>query len=175
MRYEGFADPQVLLSLLIDNAFLIVLGVGMTFVILTGGIDLSVGSVVALSTMIAAKTLEMGWSPYLSIAAVLLTGTFLGLLMGLLIHYFDIQPFIATLAGLFLARGLTYLISVESISIKDPTFTELAFRRSTSATTTSAGPRSSRCWSSRWRPTSWPAPASAAPSTPSAAARARRC
>ena len=127
VRYEGFSDPQVLLSLLIDNAFLIVLGVGMTFVILTGGIDLSVGSVVALSTMIAAKTLELGWSPYLSIVTVLVTGTVLGLLMGLLIHYFDIQPFIATLAGLFLARGLTYLISVESISIKDPTFTELAF------------------------------------------------
>ena len=119
MRYDGLGDPQVLISLLIDNAFLIVLGVGMTFVILTGGIDLSVGSVVALSTMIAAKTLQMGWSPYLSIAAVLVTGTVLGLLMGLLIHYFDIQPFIATLAGLFLARGLTYLISVESISISD--------------------------------------------------------
>ena len=128
MRYEGLGDPQVLLSLLIDNAFLIVLGVGMTFVILTGGIDLSVGSVVALSTMIAARTLQLGWSPYLSIVAVLVTGTILGLLMGLLVHYFDIQPFIATLAGLFLARGLTYLISVESISIKDPTFTDLAFR-----------------------------------------------
>ncbi|MGF9754357.1 galactofuranose ABC transporter, permease protein YjfF [Microvirga sp. 0TCS3.31] len=128
IRYDGLTDPQVLISLLIDNAFLIVLAVGMTFVILTGGIDLSVGSVVALSTMIAAKTLDMGWSPYLSIASVLATGTLLGLLMGLLIHYFDIQPFIATLAGLFLARGLTYLISVESISIKDSTFTELAFR-----------------------------------------------
>jgi simple sugar transport system permease protein len=127
-RYPGFGDPQVLLSLLIDNAFLIVLAVGMTFVILTGGIDLSVGSVVALSTMIAAKTLQMGWPPYLSMAAVLATGTLLGLLMGLLIHYFDIQPFIATLAGLFLARGLTYLISVESISISDETFTKLAFR-----------------------------------------------
>ena len=53
----------MLLSLLIDNSFLIVLGVGMTFVILTGGIDLSVGSVVTMSTMIAAKTLQMGWSP----------------------------------------------------------------------------------------------------------------
>jgi simple sugar transport system permease protein len=127
-RYEGVGDPQVLLSLLIDNAFLIVLAVGMTFVILTGGIDLSVGSVVALSTMIAAKTLQMGWPPYLSIAAVLATGTLLGLLMGLLIHYLDIQPFIATLAGLFLARGLTYLISVKSISISDETFTELAFK-----------------------------------------------
>ena len=128
LRYEGFSDPQVLLSLLIDNAFLIVLAVGMTFVILTGGIDLSVGSVVALSTMVAAKTLQLGWDPYLSMAAVLATGTLLGLLMGLLIHYFDIQPFIATLAGLFLARGITYLISVESISINDPTFTALAFK-----------------------------------------------
>ncbi|HXH79740.1 galactofuranose ABC transporter, permease protein YjfF [Nocardioides sp.] len=127
LRYDGFADPQVLLSLLIDNAFLIVLAVGMTFVILTGGIDLSVGSVVALSTMVAAKTLQLGWDPYLSMVAVLLTGTLLGLLMGLLIHYFDIQPFIATLAGLFLARGITYLISVESISINDPTFTALAY------------------------------------------------
>lgn len=128
VRYEGFADPQVFLNLFLDNAFLIVLAVGMTFVILTGGIDLSVGSVVALSTMIAAKTLEMGWNPYLSMAAVLLTGTLLGLLMGLLIHYLDIQPFIATLAGLFLARGLTYLISVEAIPIRDDTFSDLGFR-----------------------------------------------
>jgi len=127
IRYEGFTDPQVFLSLLLDNSFLIVLAVGMTFVILSGGIDLSVGSVVALSTMIAAKTLEMGWSPYLSMATVLLVGTLLGTLMGLLIHYLDIQPFIATLAGLFLARGLTYLISTESIPITDETFTELAF------------------------------------------------
>ncbi|WP_183098553.1 galactofuranose ABC transporter, permease protein YjfF [Nocardioides pelophilus] len=127
IRYEGFTDPQVFLSLLLDNSFLIVLAVGMTFVILSGGIDLSVGSVVALSTMIAAKTLEMGWSPYLSMVTVLVVGTLLGTLMGLLIHYLDIQPFIATLAGLFLARGLTYLISTESIPITDATFTELAF------------------------------------------------
>jgi simple sugar transport system permease protein len=84
---------------LIDNAFLIVLAVGMTFVILTGGIDLSVGSVVALSTMIAAKTCSRAGRRTSSMAAVLATGTLLGLLMGLLIHYFDIQPFIATLRG----------------------------------------------------------------------------
>lgn len=128
LRYEGFADPQVFLSLLLDNSFLIVLAVGMTFVILAGGIDLSVGSVVALSTMIAAKTLQLGWSPYLSIVTVLAVATLLGTLMGLLIHYFEIQPFVATLAGLFLARGLTYLISVESIPITDATFSELAFK-----------------------------------------------
>jgi ribose/xylose/arabinose/galactoside ABC-type transport system permease subunit len=126
VRYEGFASPQVVLNLLVDNAFLIVLAVGMTFVILTGGIDLSVGSVVALSTMVAARTLEAGWSPGLSMAAVLLVGTTLGLLMGLVIHYFDIQPFIATLAGMFLARGLCYLISIESIPIRNASFIDLA-------------------------------------------------
>ncbi len=123
-RYDGFADPQVFLNLLLDNSFLVLLAVGMTFVILTGGIDLSVGSVVALSGTIAATTLEAGWSPYLMVVAVLATGTTLGLLMGLLIHYFDIQPFIATLAGLFLARGISYLITTESIPIRDETITD---------------------------------------------------
>jgi simple sugar transport system permease protein len=58
---------------------------------------------------------------------VLLSGTLLGTAMGLLIHYFDIQPFIATLAGMFLARGLCYLISVDSIPIKNETFSSIAF------------------------------------------------
>ncbi|MFE3998888.1 galactofuranose ABC transporter, permease protein YjfF [Nocardioides sp. YIM B13467] len=127
IRYEGFADPQVFLTLLLDNAFLIVLAVGMTFVILTGGIDLSVGSNVALSTLIAARTLELGLPVVAVIVIVLLSGTLLGTAMGLLIHYFDIQPFIATLAGMFLARGLCYLISVDSIPIKDETFSAIAF------------------------------------------------
>ncbi|MGW5879949.1 galactofuranose ABC transporter, permease protein YjfF [Nocardiopsis terrae] len=122
LRYEGFASPQVLTNLFVDNAFLIVLAVGMTFVILTGGIDLSVGAVAALSTMIAAATLEAGWPPLVSVAAVLLMGTCLGSLMGLVIHHFEVQPFIVTLAGMFLARGLCFLISVESVSITDPAF-----------------------------------------------------
>lgn len=126
VRYEGFASSQVVLNLFVDNAFLIVLAVGMTFVILTGGIDLSVGSVVALSTMITAWTLREGWPPVAAVAAVLVVSTGLGLLMGLVIHYFDIQPFIATLAGMFLARGLCYLISIESIPIRDRTFFDLS-------------------------------------------------
>ncbi len=126
IRYEGFSSAQTILSVLVDNSFLIVLAVGMTFVILTGGIDLSVGSVVALSTMIAAAMLRAGWSAPLVIVAVLLTGSILGLLMGLVIHYFEIQPFIVTLAGMFLARGLCYVISVDSIPIKDETFTSFA-------------------------------------------------
>lgn len=119
-RY-GFASPdQVFLNLFVDNSYLIVLAVGMTFVILTGGIDLSVGSVVALSTVILAKTLQSGWPAPVAIITVLLVGPLLGLLMGAMIEFFDVQPFIVTLAGMFLARGLCYVISVETLPIKDP-------------------------------------------------------
>ena len=126
VRYEGFASGQVVANLFIDNAHLIVVAVGMSFVILTGGIDLSVGSVVALSTMIAAATLRAGWPAWLVVIAVLATGAVLGLGMGVMIHRFGVQPFIATLAGMFLARGLCFVISVESISIKENTFRDIA-------------------------------------------------
>ena len=128
-RYRNFAAPQNVANLFVDNAFLIVLAVGMTFVILTGGIDLSVGSVVALSTMIAASMARDGWPPVIVVAVVLVAGSTLGLLSGLVIHYFKIQPFIVTLAAMFLARGLCYVISLNSISITDPWFTAMAQTR----------------------------------------------
>ena len=128
-QYRGFASGQVIANLFVDNAFLIVLAVGMTFVILTGGIDLSVGSVVALSTMIAASLARDGWPPLAVVLIVLVTTSTLGLLVGLVIHYFEIQPFIATLAAMFLARGLCYVISLDSISITDPWFTSMAQTR----------------------------------------------
>jgi len=128
-RYRNFASGQVILNLFVDNSFLIVLAVGMTFVILTGGIDLSVGSVVALSTMIAASLARDGWPPLVIIAIVLVAGSTIGLLSGLVIHYFQIQPFIVTLAAMFLARGLCYVISLTSISITDPFFTTMANTR----------------------------------------------
>jgi len=120
VRYDFASPAQVFLNLLVDNAHLIVLAVGMTFVILTGGIDLSVGSVVALSTVILAKTLQSGWPAPIAIATVLIVGPLLGLLMGTVIEFFELQPFIVTLAGMFLARGLCYVISVNSLPIKDP-------------------------------------------------------
>ncbi|MGO1055538.1 galactofuranose ABC transporter, permease protein YjfF [Crossiella sp. CA198] len=126
LAYDGFGTGQVLVNLFVDNAFLLVLAIGLTFVILTGGIDLSVGSVVALSTMVTATGLRAGWPVPLVVAAVLVLGSMLGLLMGLVIHYFELPPFIVTLAGMFLARGLCFLISVESIPIKDNTFRALA-------------------------------------------------
>jgi galactofuranose transport system permease protein len=124
--YPSFLSGQVFLNLFIDNTFLIVLAVGMTFVILTGGIDLSVGAVVALSMMVSATLLQQGWNPAAVIFLVLVIGGGLGLLMGLIIQYFDIQPFIVTLAGMFLARGLCYVISLDSIPVTDGFFTSVA-------------------------------------------------
>jgi galactofuranose transport system permease protein len=122
--YTGLLSPQVMVNLLIDNGFLLIVAVGMSFVILTGGIDLSVGSVVALSTMTAAALLERWHVPVVWVVAMVLTGgTLLGGVQGWLIHRFRLQPFIVTLAGMFLARGLCYVISVDSIAITDPSFT----------------------------------------------------
>ena len=112
-RYTGFASPQVVLNLLIDNAFLLVIAVGMSFVILSGGIDLSVGSVLALTTMVAAWLLQVAhWPAGLVMVVVLLGGAAFGALQGVVIHVFKLQPFIVTLAGMFLARGLLSLIHI---------------------------------------------------------------
>jgi simple sugar transport system permease protein len=125
--YTGFASMQVGLNLLIDNAFLLVIAVGMSFVILSGGIDLSVGSVLALTTMVAAWLLQVAhWPAEAVIAVVLLGGAAFGALQGWLIQAFRLQPFIVTLAGMFLARGLCFLISVDSITIDAPLFVALS-------------------------------------------------
>ena len=125
--YPGFFSLQVFLNLLIDNAFLCVVAVGMTFVILSGGIDLSVGSVIALTTMVSAALVEkQGWSPLQVIPLVLLMGTVFGAFMGFLIERFRLQPFIVTLAGMFLARGLCYVISIDSISITNEVYSDLS-------------------------------------------------
>jgi len=126
INYPGFSDTQIVLNVFVDNAFLLVVAVGMTFVILTGGIDLSVGAVVALTTMVVALLLDNGWPAAVVLPVALLMGATLGLLMGLMIHYFDVQPFIATLAGMFLARGLCYVISTDSIPINNPFWESVA-------------------------------------------------
>lgn len=126
-RYTGFFSLQVLLNLLIDNSFLLIVAVGMSFVILSGGIDLSVGSVIALTTMISASLIQQqGWPPAVVIPLVLIIGSVFGYAMGAIIHYFKIQPFIVTLAGMFLARGLCYMISINTITIDNPFYTSVA-------------------------------------------------
>ncbi len=120
---EGFAKPQMFLNLFISNAGLIVIGCGMTLVMITGGIDISVGSVTALVCMASAYAMqEKGMSPYMAVVISLSIGLVFGLLQGYLIAYLEIQPFIVTLAGLFLGRGLTAVISTEMISIKNELF-----------------------------------------------------
>lgn len=123
VAYTGFFSAQVFLNLLIDNAFLCIVAVGMTFVILSGGIDLSVGSVIALTTMVSAALVEkQQWPPTVVIPLVLALGTAFGAFQGFLIERFRLQPFLVTLAGMFLARGLCYLISIDSISITHPDY-----------------------------------------------------
>jgi simple sugar transport system permease protein len=91
----------------------------MTFVILSGGIDLSVGAVVALSGLLCAVIVErLGWHPLQAIPVILLAAALFGGVMGTLIHHFRLQPFIVTLAGMFLARGLATIISEQSIPIE---------------------------------------------------------
>lgn len=121
--FPRFSSPQVIASLFIDNAALLIIAVGMTFVILSGGIDLSVGSMMAFSTMsIAALTVDLGVPAEVAVAAVLAFGTLSGLFTGAVIHYFNVQPFIATLAGLFLYRGLTLQLSDHDVSMRDIAF-----------------------------------------------------
>src|SRR5690606_36662692 len=107
--FGNFITPRVLSSLLLDNAYLLILAVGMTFVIITAGIDLSVGAVLAFTAMLGARLLSEGLPAVLVIPVMLLGGSLIGLLIGVLIQFFDVQPFIASLAGLFAARGLAFL------------------------------------------------------------------
>jgi simple sugar transport system permease protein len=120
LRHRDFFALQVFIDLFGDNSFLGIVAVGMTFVILSGGIDLSVGSVVALSSTLSAVLIQKGGlSPLLAIPIVLAVGMLIGLLMGCLIHYTGLPPFIVTLAGMFFARGLAFIIRLESLSIRD--------------------------------------------------------
>jgi simple sugar transport system permease protein len=125
-KYDAFFSLQVFLNLFIDNAFLAITAIGMTFVILSGGIDLSVGSVIGLTTMVSAALLAHGWSAAVVIPLVLVMGSAFGLVMGGVIQYFRIQPFIVTLAGLFIARGLCSVISIDSIPIENAFYSDLS-------------------------------------------------
>jgi len=129
-KFDGFFTLQVFLNLFIDNAALLITATGMTLVIISGGIDLSVGSVIALTSMVSATLVERhGWNPAGVIALVLVMGAAFGFVTGVVIQYFKTQPFIATLAGMFFARGLCYVISIDSITIENSFYTDVALFR----------------------------------------------
>jgi len=120
--YSNFFSLRVFVNLFIDNAFVGVIAIGMTFVIISGGIDLSVGSVVALAGVLAAKMMhDFGVHPILAFSICLGLGAMFGMIMGGLIHFFELPPFLVTLVGMFLARGLAFLVSLNAIPIKHPT------------------------------------------------------
>ena len=126
-RFPGILSGNVLLNLFTDNAFLGVCAIGMTFVILSGGIDLSVGAVIGCTSIgIAAMLRDLHLHPIVAIGIVLLLGTVYGAVMGSLIHFYKLPPFMVTLAGMFFTRGLGFVISVNSIPINHPFFSALA-------------------------------------------------
>ena len=123
----GFTTLRTFTTLFVDNAYYGISAVGLTMVLITGGIDLSVGAVASLTGMIIAYgTTVLGIHPLICIAFSLFVGVGLGLLMGWVIHYLNVPPFITTLTGMFLARGVCSLISRESIEINHPMIDSLA-------------------------------------------------
>ncbi|MQY47092.1 sugar ABC transporter permease YjfF [Rhizobiales bacterium RZME27] len=125
-QFPPMFSTRVIGNLLTDNAFLGIAAVGMTFVILSGGIDLSIGSVIAFTSIFLAMILATtSIHPLLAFAIVLVMTTAFGALMGAIIHYLDMPAFIVTLAGMFLARGLAFVVSIDSIPIKHPFYETL--------------------------------------------------
>jgi simple sugar transport system permease protein len=123
----GFTTLRTFVNFFTDNAYYGISAVGMTMVLITGGIDLSVASVASLTGMlIAYGYTKLGISPVVTMALSILIGVGLGTLMGAAIHYLNVPPFITTLTGNFLARGVCSLISRESISIDHPLINDLA-------------------------------------------------
>ncbi|MGR9553448.1 galactofuranose ABC transporter, permease protein YjfF [Rhizobium leguminosarum] len=132
LQYPNILSTRVIGNLLTDNAFLGIAAVGMTFVIISGGIDLSIGSVIAFTGVFLAVILQKtAIHPLLAFAIVLVITTAFGGIMGAIIHYLEMPAFIVTLAGMFLARGMAFVLSIDSIPIDHEyysTLTSLYFR-----------------------------------------------
>ena len=119
---KGFTNLQTFLNILISNAGLICVACGMTCVMLTGGIDISVGSLVALDCMLLAYGMgEWHMSAPVMCLIVLVVGLVFGMVQGFCVGYLEIQPFIVSLAGMFFARGMTAVISTNQLSITQET------------------------------------------------------
>jgi simple sugar transport system permease protein len=119
IAYGRILQFSTLSNLFINNAYLIILAVGLTFVILTGGVDLSVGAIIAISSLVGVMLANAGWNPFVVIVLMILIGSAFGAASGILIQYFNVQPFIATLAMMFLARGLASMLSTTPERLAD--------------------------------------------------------
>jgi galactofuranose transport system permease protein len=123
--YPAMQKPQVFFNLFINNGALLIVSIGMTLVILTGGIDLSVGGVIALTSVASAALLRGGTDPVVVIPLMIVMGTLFGFALGSIIHFLKVQPFIVTLMGMYFARGLAYIISLEAVPIENPAYKSL--------------------------------------------------
>jgi ribose/xylose/arabinose/galactoside ABC-type transport system permease subunit len=129
-RYKGFGSPTVFVNFLADNAFLGIAAIGETFVILSGGIDLSVGAMIGFTSILVAVLIDQhSLHPALAIALALVLGALFGRGMGALIRYWAMPPFLVTLGGMFLARGLGFVISLQSIPITHPVYERISGMR----------------------------------------------
>nr|WP_321464247.1 galactofuranose ABC transporter, permease protein YjfF [uncultured Cohaesibacter sp.] len=117
-EFPSMFSSRVVANLLTDNAFLGITAVGMTFVILTGGIDLSVGAVIAFTGVFIAVILrETSIHPLVAFGLVLTITIAFGAAEGAIVHYLEMPAFIVTLAGMFLMRGLAYVLSTDSVPV----------------------------------------------------------
>ena len=123
---KGFLKPQTFFNILNINAALIITAVGMSIVMISGGIDISVGGVVALVSMSCAVYLDYhGGNIAVSILIALGIGVLFGAVQGFLVAYLGIQPFIVTLAGMFFARGMTTIVNTKPFNVENEAFVAL--------------------------------------------------
>ncbi|MBQ9865519.1 MAG: sugar ABC transporter permease YjfF [Lachnospiraceae bacterium] len=122
----AFTKPQMFFNILNANAALIITSCGMSIVMISGGIDISVGGVVALVSMCCAVHLDMhGGNIFTSMLIALGIGLAFGLVQGFLVAYLDIQPFIVSLAGMFFARGMTTIVNTKPFNVENAAFKAL--------------------------------------------------
>lgn len=127
---SGFRKPQTFFNMLNENAALIILSCGMSIVMITGGIDISVGTMTALVCMSCAVHLDYQAGTVASaIGLALLIGVLFGLVQGYLIAYLEIQPFIVTLAGMFFAKGMTTIVNADQFNVANEAFQALKLTR----------------------------------------------
>ncbi|MBR5974246.1 MAG: sugar ABC transporter permease YjfF [Clostridiales bacterium] len=123
---SGFKKPQMFFNILNANAALIITACGMSIVMISGGIDISVGGVVALVSMCCAVYLDKAnGNVWVSMLIAIGIGLAFGLVQGTLVAYFDIQPFIVSLAGMFFARGMTTIVNTKPFNVQNQSFVKL--------------------------------------------------
>lgn len=123
----GFLNIQQFFNIFNNNAYLIIISCGLTLVMISGGIDISVGGQIALITMTTVCMLEnKGGSVFGALIVALAIGLAFGIIQGFFVSYLKIQPFIVTLAGMFFAKGMTTIVSVNPVTVKaNETFLKL--------------------------------------------------